>query len=338
MKNLTEIIEEQNNKIRELEAERDKLLSILDLKIVNTQYKDRLFKYVFGNPENKQWTLDLYNAVNGTDYTDLNDLKLNTLEEALYMKMKNDISFIIHFEMNLWEHQSSYNPNMPYRFLEYAGALYGKYAATTPKFNQYSRTLQKIPAPKCICFYNGTEEQPESKTLYLSDAYSGKGDIEVQVTMLNINFGKNKKLLEACKPLYEYSWFIDAIRNHQKDGDDLDTAADKAVAELPDDFIIKPFIDANRAEVKNMLFEEYDEEKYMNLFLEEGRAEGREEGREEGRNEGKANTLSILHTISELKNESDTEIVSSIMKQYGISQSEAYNFIEQFRMIFNFQH
>ena len=87
-----------------------------------------------------------------------------------------------------------------------------------------------------------------------------------------------------------------------------------------------------------MLFEEYDEEKYMNLFLEEGRAEGREEGREEGRNEGKANTLSILHTISELKNESDTEIVSSIMKQYGISQSEAYNFIEQFRMIFNFQH
>ena len=127
MKNLSEIIEEQNNKIRELEAERDKLLSLLELKVVNTQYKDRLFKYIFGNPENKQWTLALYNAVNGTDYTDLNALKLNTLEEALYMKMKNDISFIIHFEMNLWEHQSSYNPNMPYRFLEYAGALYSKY-------------------------------------------------------------------------------------------------------------------------------------------------------------------------------------------------------------------
>ena len=125
MKNISEIIEEQNNKIRELEAERDKRLSLLELKAVNTQYKDRLFKYIFGNPENKQWTLALYNAVNGTDYTDLNALKLNTLEEALYMKMKNDISFIIHFEMNFWEHQSSYNPNMPYRFLEYAGALYG---------------------------------------------------------------------------------------------------------------------------------------------------------------------------------------------------------------------
>ncbi|MBQ5987879.1 MAG: hypothetical protein IJL67_00105 [Oscillospiraceae bacterium] len=302
--------------------------------VINSQHKDRLFKFVFGKPDNKPWTLSLYNAINGTDYTDPNELDFNTIEDALYMKMKNDISFIIHFEMNLWEHQSSYNPNMPFRFLEYAGALYSKYGETTEKFNQYSSTLQRIPTPRCICFYNGNEEQPESKLLHLSDAYTGKGDIQVEVTMLNINFGKNKELLDACKPLYEYSWLIDRIRSNQKSINNLKTAVNKTVEEMPDDFIIKPFIIANRAEVKNMLFEEYDEKKYMNLFIEEGR----EKGREEGRNEGKANTLSILHTISELKDESDTEIVSSIMKQYGISENEAYNFIDQFRMIFNYQH
>lgn len=183
--------------------------------------------------------------------------------------------------MNLWEHQSTYNPNMPFRFLEYAAALYDKFAETTD-FNQYSRNLQKIPTPKCICFYNGIESQPESKTLYLSDAYDNKGDIEVEVTMLNINFGKNKKLLDACKPLYEYSWLIDRIRIHQKNGYNLNNAVDKAVEEMPDNFIIKPFIIANRAEVKNMLiFEEFNEEKYKNLFIEEGKEEGREERGEE---------------------------------------------------------
>ena len=111
MEKLLKIIEEQNNKIRELEAEISKLISLIEHKTVNAQYKDRLFKFIFGNPENKPWTLALYNAVNGTHYTNLNDLQFNTLEEALYMKMKNDISFIIHFEMNLWEHQSSFNPN-----------------------------------------------------------------------------------------------------------------------------------------------------------------------------------------------------------------------------------
>ena len=99
-------------------------------------------------------------------------------------------------------------------------------------------------------------------------------------------FGKNKKLLDACKPLYEYSWLIDRIRIHQKNGNNLNTAVDKAVTEMPNNFIIKPLIIANRAEVKNMLiFEEFNEEKYKNLFIEEGREKGREEGRIEGRNE-----------------------------------------------------
>ena len=100
--------------------------------------------------------------------------------------------------------------------------------------------------------------------------------------MLNINFGKNKELLDSCKPLYEYSWLIDTIRDYQKSGDALNAAVDKAVDEMPNGFIIKPLIIANRAEVKNMLiFEEFNEDKYKNLFLEEGREEGRSERNKE---------------------------------------------------------
>ena len=86
-----------------------------DEKDAKKDYKDRLFKFIFGNPENKQWTLSLYNAINGTDYTNPDDIQFNTIGDAVYMRMKNDISFIVAFEMDLWEHQSSFNPNMPMR-------------------------------------------------------------------------------------------------------------------------------------------------------------------------------------------------------------------------------
>ena len=198
MDGLDEAIEKRDKQIRSLRAENEKLKKLLDKDGVNTEYKDRLFKFIFGHPDNKQWTLELYNAVNGTDYKNADDLQFNTIGDALYLKMKNDISFIIYFEMNLWEHQSTYNPNMPMRFLRYAARLYEKFIATTDYY-EYSSTLQAVPTPKCVCFYNGTKEQPEKQVLSLSDAYEGDGDIEVKVTMLNINYGKNRKDRGRCQ-------------------------------------------------------------------------------------------------------------------------------------------
>ena len=110
-----------------------------ELKDARKDYKDRLFKFIFGNPENRQWTLSLYNAVGGTNYTDPEEIQFNTIGDAVYMRMKNDISFIIAFEMNLWEHQSTFNPNMPMRFFIYAGRLYEKYILTSDYY-QYSST------------------------------------------------------------------------------------------------------------------------------------------------------------------------------------------------------
>ncbi len=119
---------------------------------VNKEYKDRLFKFIFGSPENKEWALSLYNAVNGTSYTEVENLFLTTVDDALYMGMKNDVSFLFADRVNIYEQQSSLNPNMPLRYLMYAGLIYSGYVKTKP-LNIYSSRPQKIPAPRNICFY-----------------------------------------------------------------------------------------------------------------------------------------------------------------------------------------
>lgn len=226
---------------------------------INREHKDRLFKFIFGNPENRKWTLSLYNAVNGSSYENADDIVYTTIEDAVYMKMKNDVSFLISDEMNFYEQQSTFNPNMPMRFFIYAGMVYSKYVETSKEYHRFSSELQKAPTPKCICFYNGTAEKEDRTVLKLSDAFNSASDIEVLVTMINVNYGHNKELLEACKPLKEYAYFIDRIRFHQKDLETIDEAVDKALDDMPEDSILKPFLIANKAEVKRMCITEYDE-------------------------------------------------------------------------------
>ena len=245
---------------------------------VNREYKDRLFKFIFGNPENKQWTLSLYNAVNGSDYTDESAVTLTTIENAVYMNMKNDVSFLIAETMNLYEQQSTLNPNMPMRFLIYAGMVYAKYIAQNADYHQYSAVQQKAPTPRCVCFYNGVADQEERTVLNLRNAFSEDADIDVRVTMLNINYGKNKHLLDSCVPLREYAWFVAKIREKQTGMNNLEAAIDAAINEMPEEYVIRPFLLSNKAEVKLMCITEYDEEKVMNQFREEGKAEGRTEG------------------------------------------------------------
>ena len=229
---------------------------------VNDEYKDRVFKYLFGNPANREWTLALYNAVNGSNYDNADEIQYNTIEDAVYLGMRNDVSFIIVNELHLWEHQSTYNPNMPMRFLLYAAKLYEKYIAGSDYY-PYSSVLQPAPRPKCVCFYNGTGNQPEHTILRLSEAFGGEGDIEVLVTMLNIYYGKNRELMAVCEPLSEYAWLVEAIRRNQKIMRNLEAAIDAAIDEMPDEFVIKRFLLQNKAEVKGMFLTEYDQEKVL---------------------------------------------------------------------------
>ena len=255
----------------------------------NCEYRDRLFKFIFGNPENKEWTLSLYNAVNGSSYTNPDDITLTTIEDAVYMSMKNDVSFLIADTMSLYEQQSTFNPNMPMRFLVYAGMTYSRYMNDSPDYHKYSSKQQQAPTPKCVCFYNGKTEKDDTVILKLSDSFKpdSKSDIEVTVTMLNINYGRNKELMKSCQPLHDYSFFVEEVRMNKKQTNNLEEAIDSALRELPDDSVIKPFLLANKAEVKHMCITEYDEER----TLRELREDSKEEGRAEGRTEGMLNTL-----------------------------------------------
>ena len=266
-------------------------------KDTNREYKDRLFKFIFGNPDNKEWTLSLYNAINNTSYKNSDDIQLTTIQDAVYMKMKNDVSFLMNNIMSFYEQQSTFNPNMPMRFLIYAGMVYSKYIQNTNAYHEYSSAQQKAPTPQCVCFYNGTTDKEDRVILKLSDAFEPepKSDIEVTVTMININYGHNKELMEKCKPLAEYSWFVDKVRSLMKQGKEPKEAIGTAIDELEDEALIKPFLLANKAEVTRMCITEYNEEKVRNQTLEEGIEIGKAEGRAEGRAEGE--TIGTLKTL-----------------------------------------
>ena len=262
---------------------------------VSNEYKDRLFSFLFGAEENRAWTLSLYNTINDSHFTDADAITINTIKEVLYLGMHNDVSFLISDQMNLYEQQSSYNPNIPLRDLQYAGNLYEKYIQEK-HWNKYGSRLLRLPVPKLVTFYNGTRDQPDETILRLSDSFpeNAEADIEVRVRMININYGRNKKLLEKCRPLKEYAWFIREIRNNRTVP--LDQAIGRAIDNMPADYEIRPFLTVHRAEVLGMLLTEYNEEEAMELFRQDGIAEGMEKGIEKGMEKGRVETLVSLVT------------------------------------------
>ena len=239
---------------------------------IKKEYRDRLFKYIFGNGEHKEWALSLYNAVNNTQHTDADLIEFNTIQDAVYMGMKNDISFLFDNAISLYEQQSTYNPNMPARFLIYIGMVYDKYVNSYT--SRFSTKLQKLPAPKCICFYNGKKDTEDKCILKLSDSFEPgkKGDAEIEVTMLNINYGHNQELLEACTPLSEYSLLISLISKNMETNP-KEKAVDMAIDALPENSVLKQFLLDNKAEVRRMCITEYDEREAFARQKEEGREE-----------------------------------------------------------------
>ena len=155
------------------------------------EYKDRLFTFIFGSEENREWTLSLYNAVNDSHYTDASAIEITTIKEVIYLGMHNDVSFIIANELNLYEQQASYNPNLPLRQLQDLGNLYEAYVEKND-FDKYGRKLIPLPVPRFMVFYNGMDKVAEDSILRLSDAFpaGANADVEVRVRMLDINYGK----------------------------------------------------------------------------------------------------------------------------------------------------
>ena len=250
---------------------------------VNREYKDTVFRMLF---KEKARLLELYNAVNDTDYQDPEALEIVTLENAIYMSMKNDVSCLIDMRIQLYEHQSTVNPNLPFRDLMYVCEQYEKY---TIKKDLYSRRLVKLSTPRFVVFYNVREEQPERKELYLSTAFEIPEEdpaLELRVTQLNINPGYNEELLRKCPALFEYMEYVNCVWTYQADGDTLRDAVSKAVDDCIRDDILKEFLLQNKAEVVKMTIFEYDEEQHKQTIHDEGYEEGYDCGYDNGYGSG----------------------------------------------------
>ena len=252
----------------------------------NRKYKDTIFRWLFSDREN---LLSLYNAVTGKNYTDAKALDVVTLESAVYLGMKNDVAFLVDTRLYLCEHQSTYNPNIPLRNLFYIAS---EYQVLVKDRSLYSSVLVKLPAPKFLVFYNGTEQVADREELRLSTAYEnqqGEPDLELKVTLLNINEGHNKELMEQCRILKEYSQYVARVRKYAAQME-LNEAVERAVTECIREGILAEFLSRNRAEVMRVSIFEYDQEleekKYREAEYEHGRQDGYDVGMQEGRAAG----------------------------------------------------
>lgn len=250
----------------------------MDVLTANRTYKSRIFAMLF-NDRNE--LLKLYNAINGTGYDDPDLLQINTLENAVYMSMQNDVSFIIELGLNLYEHQSTYSPNLPVRYLLYVADVYSDY---TKDMNLYGTKAVKLPTPKFVIFYNGQAEQPDRKELKLSELFTVPEEapsLELKAVMLNINKGHNRKLMETCRTLHDYAEYTSRVREYAAKMP-LDEAVERAITECISEGILADFLRKNRAEAKKVSIYEYDEERHMRQTREEGVEEGYANGLAQG--------------------------------------------------------
>lgn len=267
--------------------------------IPNRTYKATIFAMLF---EDKEHLLELYNAVSGKHYTNPEMLEINTLENAIYMAIRNDISFLIDARLSLYEHQSTYSPNLPLRFLLYISALY---SSMTKDANLYGTKAIELPPPRFVIFYNGKDEQPDRQILKLSDLYTINEEcsLELEAVMLNVNSGHNKELMEMSHTLWEYAEYAARVREYTETME-LEEAVERAIEECIQEGILKEFLEKNRAEAKNMSIFEYDQERHIK--------QEREEAWEEGRKAGKRDMLWKLAEKKLRKGKTITEIAEEL--------------------------
>lgn len=293
----------------------------------NRKYKDRLFRFIF---QNKEDLLSLYNAVNHSNYDDPKALEITTLDDVLYLGMKNDISFLIDSYMNLYEAQSTWNPNMPLRGLFYFSRLYSSYVESR-QLDIYSSARLTLPTPQYLVFYNGTRREPEVQTLHLSSSFEKqecngqRPCLECTATVLNINYGHNEELMKQCRKLYEYSYLVNQIRNFLAKGFQLELAIDLAIKDCLQNDILADFLARHREEAKLMILSEYNEELHKKTLLKEGREEGRREGRKEGRDI----TLLLFRYLKEAnrmddwnKALSDLEFYDKLLEEFHLDTND----------------
>ena len=293
---------------------------------VKRNHKDTLFRMIFSTREN---LLSLYNAVNHSHYTDASELEIVTLKNAVYMNMKNDQAFLLDMQLNLYEHQSTWNPNMPLRFLMYVAK---EYQMLVRNQTLYASALVKVPTPHFVVFYNGETEQEAETILRLSHSFQQKTDkpeLELMVRVLNINLDKKQEVLEACQLLKEYMLLVNKIRRYTDEYKDINQAVEQAVTECIEENILADFLRKNRAEAIEMCIFEYDDKREKELIRKAEYAEGMKEVERIGREAGKKEEAERIFNIYQLFRANYTE--NQIKEKLGMNVEEVRKILERFK-------
>ena len=266
---------------------------------VAVKYKDNVFCMLYREKEN---LLDLYNALRGSNYTNVDDLQVTTLNGGSYMKYKNDASFVLNMSLYMFEQQSSKNENMPLRFLHYLSDVYREMFSNDVL---HRRSMIKIPVPHFVTFYNGLEKWiEEEEEIKLSDMYEIPVDnpqLELKVQVININ--KDVDILSKCETLRGYMTFVNKTRcKTQVEKKDVKQAVLEAIDECMEENILVDFFEKHREEVVEVSIYDYDEEKVRKTLADEAREEGRLEGE-------------IIHIIKKVKKSKPLPTIASELEE-----------------------
>ena len=264
----------------------------------NREYKSDVFSMLM---ENKSYALEVYNALNHSDYRNPEEVEIIRLERGISLSIRNDASFLIDMNMSFYEHQSTYNPNMPHRrAIYYVNAL--EDWLRRKNLDLFGRKQIQIPTPHFVVFYNGTEKRPEYEEMRLSEAFCHKTDepgIEVRCRVYNINPDNNRMLKERSAVLEGYTYFVEKVRAYRKENMGLEEAVDLAIEDCIENHVLEDFFRDRKDEVKKMTHLDYTWEKREQMIrkeefedgMERGIAQGMEQGIERGVGQGRVQIL-----------------------------------------------
>ena len=239
----------------------------------NREYKSDVFSMLM---EDKRYALEVYNALNGSDYTDPEAVEMVRLEKGVSLSVRNDAAFIIDMNINFYEHQSTYSPNIPLRGLVYYVNTMEKWIKESGK-DLFSRRMIRIPTPHFVVFYNGTEKRPEYEEMKLSQAFcheTEEPEIEVKCRVYNINPSHNEELKKHSSVLEGYTYFVEKVREYRSREETREDAVERAINDCIKHQVLKEFFESRKDEVRKVTHLDFTWERREELIRKEEREEG----------------------------------------------------------------
>ena len=274
----------------------------------NRNFKSSVFSLMM---QDKVKALNVYNVLGNSHFDNPEDVEIITTDGGISLSVRNDASFIIGTDMNFYEHQSTYNPNMPMRSLIYCTDAIDRRIKEKNE-NLYGHKQIKIPTPRFVVFYNGREKRPAVERMYLSSAYMGEKknpDLELACTVYNLNAPENKELLEKSEVLYGYTFFVNRVNANKENGMELEQAIDEAIDACTRENILKDFFGTYKNEVRRIMALDFTFERQIELTRMEYYQDGFSEGETHGEKNGQLQTLISL-TVRKLRKGKSVEQIA----------------------------